>query len=160
MGHLLSGREGKRGEEKGRKWIEAQKLLEFLLNFCVGERRFAKSKIKGKCRWGLRKMIIFHARFSFHTECGLEIRKLWLDTFINSAGFFEMLVLSRAPSLHWQHRQSCRAALPGLQERLLAHRLTSTSVVELGLGTPLALVNSCVALVLIVEKIPAGTTYE
>ena len=105
MGHLLSAREGRGGRRKKENGLKLR-LLEFFIKFCLGERRFTESEIKGESTWGPREMIIFHARFSFGTECGLQIRKLWLGTIINSAGLCQRLVPCRVPHLPAQQRQS------------------------------------------------------
>lgn len=78
-------REG-RGERGIRKMDWSSEITGIFIKFCLGERRFTKSEMKGKSAWGPRKIIVFHARFSSPTEHGLQIRKLWLEAFINSAG--------------------------------------------------------------------------
>lgn len=111
-------REG-RGERSRRKMDWSSEITGIFIKFCLGERRFTKSEMKGKSAWGPGKIIVFHARFSSPTEHGLQIRKLWLEAFVNSAGC-QMLVPGWASDLPEQQRESCGAARSGLQDRLPA----------------------------------------
>lgn len=142
----------------------SSEITGIFIKFCLGKRRFTKSEMKGKLAWGPRKMIIFRAPFSSHTECGLQIRKLWSDTFVN-CGLCQTLLPGQAPNLHEQQRESCGTASSDLPQRLQAlqaHRtcqLHPNCLVFL-LPWPQHLANASPAWSLVVEQIPVRSTYE
>lgn len=141
-------RERKRGIHEERKLDLGSEIIGIFISFCLGKRRLTESEMKGKSAWGPREIIIVYAQFSSHIECGLQIRKLQLDTFINSAGLCQMLVPDRVASPPEQQRKLCGYLIrpstkaPGLQTHLTLYlHLSSLSCLLLGLATQQTLVQ-------------------